>query len=182
MGKQQQINPSNEQVYVRTPLIESVSLRKFSAGRKIFLKLENCQPSGSFKDRGISALCKYVSLVCVGLYLYFNDAIKLKARSQGYTEVVCSSGGNAGLATAYSAMQLGMTCHIVVTRRTTREVCDTIRSFGATVEIFGDVWDDANSQAIKLTKGSQTSYLVHPFDHPVLWQVLFAFGHRSRYI
>ena len=58
MGKQ--TYPTNELIYVRTPLIESVPLRKFAAGRKVFLKLENCQPSGSFKMRGISALCKYV--------------------------------------------------------------------------------------------------------------------------
>lgn len=143
--------PICEQIYVRTPLVESVPLRPYAAGRKVFLKLENCQPSGSFKTRGISALCKY-------------------AREQGFTEVVCSSGGNAGLATAYSAMQLGMNCHIVVTRRTPSDVCECIRSYGATVEIFGDVWEEANSQAIKRTTISKTSYLVHPFDHPVLWE------------
>ena len=49
------------QVYVRTPLIESVALRPFSAGRQIFLKLENCQPSGSFKLRGVAAQAKHVS-------------------------------------------------------------------------------------------------------------------------
>ena len=66
-------------------------------------------------------------------------------------------------------MQLGMSCHIVVTRRTPSDICDKIKSYGATVEISGDYWEDANNQAIKLTANSANSYLIHPFDHPVLW-------------
>ncbi|OTF72596.1 hypothetical protein BLA29_008380, partial [Euroglyphus maynei] len=89
----------NGNIYVRTPLIESVQLRKYCTDRKVYLKMENCQPSGSFKLRGISNLCKY-------------------ALSAGYTEVVCPSGGNAGLATAYAAMKLKMPCHIIVGQKT----------------------------------------------------------------
>lgn len=55
--------PVTDQIYVRTPLVESVALRKHAAGRRVFMKLENTQPSGSFKLRGISALCKFVSLL-----------------------------------------------------------------------------------------------------------------------
>lgn len=58
MGKESQ--SAYERIFVRTPLIESVPLRPFAAGRKVFLKLENCQPSGSFKLRGVSELCKHV--------------------------------------------------------------------------------------------------------------------------
>ena len=47
-------------IYIRTPLVESIELRKYCAGRQVYLKMENCQPSGSFKLRGISNLCKYV--------------------------------------------------------------------------------------------------------------------------
>lgn len=83
--------------------------------------------------------------------------------------MVCSSGGNAGLATAFSAMQLNLACHIVVTRKTPLDVLEQIKSYGASVEIFGNVWEEANSQAIKRTSLSKTSYFVHPFDHPVLW-------------
>jgi len=40
-------------MYVQTPLIESRTLAKV-AGCNVYLKLENTQPSGSFKLRGIS--------------------------------------------------------------------------------------------------------------------------------
>ena len=52
-----------EQLHVRTPLIESVPLSKLS-GFKVYLKLENTQPSGSFKLRGLGHHC-----VKVGIYL-----------------------------------------------------------------------------------------------------------------
>ena len=47
-------------VYLRTPLIESIPLRPYTAGRRVYLKLENCQPSGSFKLRGVSEQVKAV--------------------------------------------------------------------------------------------------------------------------
>lgn len=56
------------QVYVQTPLIESISMRQYAAGHRIFIKAENCQPSGSFKLRGISAQVKDVS-VCLILLI-----------------------------------------------------------------------------------------------------------------
>ena len=65
----QQQYPVTEQIFVRTPLMESVALRQHAAGRRVFLKLENTQPSGSFKLRGISALCKYVSHVILHSFL-----------------------------------------------------------------------------------------------------------------
>ena len=49
-----------EKLYVETPLIESVPLSKVSE-LKVYLKLENAQPSGSFKLRGLSNHCIQVS-------------------------------------------------------------------------------------------------------------------------
>jgi L-serine/L-threonine ammonia-lyase len=60
-------NGSEKNLFVRTPLIESIALSDYCAN-KVFLKLENCQPSGSFKMRGISKLCQSVSL-------FFNKSI-----------------------------------------------------------------------------------------------------------
>ncbi len=56
--------PSNgyeNDLFVRTPLIESIVLSDLCKN-KVYLKLENCQPSGSFKMRGISRLCQHVRL------------------------------------------------------------------------------------------------------------------------
>ncbi len=60
------------------------ALIRFSAGSNIYLKLENLQPSGSFKSRGVGNLM-------------FRAA---KASSQDDIHFYCSSGGNAGLACA----------------------------------------------------------------------------------
>lgn len=53
--------------HVVTPVLESLSLSK-ATGTKVFMKLENVQPSGSFKIRGIGHLCQDVSvgMVCAG--------------------------------------------------------------------------------------------------------------------
>ena len=46
-------------LHVETPAILSPSLTKL-CGRDVYLKLENLQPSGSFKLRGIGHLCEEV--------------------------------------------------------------------------------------------------------------------------
>ncbi len=143
---------NSSKIYVRTPLIESIPLRKYlPSGRNIFLKLENTQPSGSFKMRGVSELCRH-------------------AQSLGYSTVVCASSGNAGLATAHSARALGLRCHIVVFRAIPEEVRAKIRALGATVEEHGTVWDETYQRALEITTGSKEKFLVHPFDHPLLWK------------
>ena len=59
--------PEDVQLHVQTPLIFSAPLSKV-ANRPVFLKLENTQPSGSFKLRGKAILSiflyltKYVTL------------------------------------------------------------------------------------------------------------------------
>lgn len=47
-------------LHVSTPVRHSVALTKV-AGTPIYLKLDSCQPTGSFKIRGIGHLCKTVS-------------------------------------------------------------------------------------------------------------------------
>ena len=137
-------------IYTRTPLIESIPLRAYTANRPIYLKLENTQPSGSFKMRGISVLCEH-------------------AKTAGYTTMVCASSGNAGLATALSCRALGLVCHIVVFKATPESVREKIRSYGATVEEVGVVWDESFAYAVKMTSNSKEKFLVHPFNHPILW-------------
>ena len=56
-----------EKLYLETPLIESTSMSNMTR-KQVYLKLENVQPSGSFKLRGISYHCKKVNL-----YIYFSS-------------------------------------------------------------------------------------------------------------
>ncbi|XP_043998078.1 serine dehydratase-like [Gambusia affinis] len=141
-----------EHFHVNTPLLESVSMSKM-AGTAVYLKMENCQPSGSFKIRGIGHLCQ-----------------QLASRSRG---VVCSSGGNAGMATAYVARKMGLSATVVVPSSTPPLVVRRLQEQGATVKVAGKVWDDANAEALRLAETEQLTF-VPPFDHPLLWE-----GHAS---
>ncbi|UFP97990.1 pyridoxal-phosphate dependent enzyme [Pseudomonas fitomaticsae] len=135
-------------LHIRTPLILHPTLS--SASRRIWLKLENLQPCGSFKLRGMGLLCS-------------------QAAAQGKRKVVCPSGGNAGLATAVAAVSLGLQACIVVPHTTPEATRARIRRTGAEVIVHGKVWDEANQRARELASAADTEY-VPAFDHPVLWE------------
>jgi L-serine/L-threonine ammonia-lyase len=139
-------------LHIRTPLILHPGLS--TPTRRIWLKLENLQPSGSFKLRGMGLLCT-------------------QAKAQGKRKVVCPSAGNAGFATAVAAASLGLKACIVVPHTTPETTRARIRKTGAEVIVHGKVWDDANQKAMELAQGARTEY-VPAFDHPVLWE-----GHSS---
>ncbi|XP_074641592.1 serine dehydratase-like [Tubulanus polymorphus] len=144
---------NNENLHIRTPLIESRPMSDYS-GYRVYLKLENTQPAGSFKLRGIGNLCK-------------------KAKEAGCSHIVSSSGGNAGIAAAYSAKRLGLPCTVYVPSSTPEFIKYKLRSEGAEVIVHGDVWDEANIKAMEIA--SLPGYgLIHPFDHPHIWD-----GHAS---
>ena len=48
-----------EPLHIKTPLLESHAMTKLT-GFPVYLKLENVQPPGSFKIRGIGNLCQKV--------------------------------------------------------------------------------------------------------------------------
>lgn len=135
-------------LHIRTPLILHPGLS--TATRRIWLKLENLQPGGSFKMRGLGLLCE-------------------QAAQQGKRRVVCPSGGNAGLATAVAAARLGLQACIVVPQTTPQATRERIARTGAEVLVQGQVWDEANERALELSASADSEY-VPAFDHPVLWQ------------
>ncbi|NWZ24697.1 SDSL protein, partial [Asarcornis scutulata] len=83
------------------------------------------------------------------------------------------AGGNAGMAAAYAARKLGVPATVVVPSSTGPGTVRRLQELGATVEVCGKVWDEANRRALQLadTPGWVS---VHPFDHPLVWQ-----GHAS---
>ncbi|NXI79840.1 SDSL protein, partial [Rhipidura dahli] len=139
--------------HVVSPVLESLPLSK-AVGTKVFMKLENVQPSGSFKIRGIGHLCQ--------------DAAR-----KGCRHFVCSSGGNAGLAAAYAARKLGLPITVVIPSSSGPTPVRKLEELGATVEVYGKVWDDANRRAQELVK-AEGWVSIHPFDHPLVWE-----GHAS---
>src|SRR5437868_3758519 len=74
--------------HIRSPLITSQPLSSLT-GISIFLKMEACQPTGSFKVRGLGLACQ-------------------EAVAKGAKHLIASSGGNAGLAVAYAGKLMGI--------------------------------------------------------------------------
>ncbi|XP_013869144.1 serine dehydratase-like [Austrofundulus limnaeus] len=141
-----------EHFHLNTPLLESVGMSK-RLGSTVYMKMENSQPSGSFKIRGVGHLCQ-----------------QLARKSKG---VVCASGGNAGMAAAYAARKMGVPATIVVPSSSPQLVVQRLQDQGATVRISGKVWDDANAEALRLAETEGLTF-VPPFNHPLLWE-----GHAS---
>jgi L-serine/L-threonine ammonia-lyase len=139
-------------LHIQTSLIESRALSAL-IGRPVWLKLENIQPSGSFKLRGIGHACQWHV-------------------RQGATGFVSSSGGNAGLAVAYAGRKLGVPVTVVVPETATERAKELIRMEEASVIVHGAAWDQAHRYAQTLATASTP--LIHPFDDPLLWE-----GHAS---
>ena len=139
-------------LHIQTPLIESRALSAL-LGRPVWLKLENTQPSGSFKLRGIGHACQW-------------------HLRHGATGFVSSSGGNAGLAVAYAGRKLGVPVTVVVPETATERAKELIHMEEATVIVHGAAWDQAHSYAQTMVNASTP--LIHPFDDPLLWE-----GHAS---
>ena len=132
-----------------TPLYLSGPLTR-ALGARVSLKMEAFQPVGSFKLRGIGAACQ--------------DSV-----DRGATRLLCSSGGNAGLAVAYCGSALGMPVDVFVPRTTPERMREAIRVFGATVTEWGDSWDDAHDHALQLAGDKEQAAYIHPFDDSRIW-------------
>lgn len=135
------------QLYIKTPLIHSPS---FSAGCEaaVWLKMEALQPSGSFKLRGIAAAC------CARI-------------AQGAQALVCSSGGNAGIAVAYCGRKLGVPVTVVVPVSTSAAAIEKIKQERAQVVVKGHTWSEAHAHANAIA--CDGCAYIHPFDDPVIW-------------
>lgn len=132
----------------RTPVVSSAS----DVG--VVFKLECLQSSGSFKDRGIGHMIA-----------------SLRERDD-VARLVCSSGGNAGLAVATVAERLNLPATIFVPLTTLPLMITKIRARGATVIVGGANWNEADVEARKLVTSDadgRTLY-VPPFDHELIFE------------
>jgi threonine dehydratase len=129
---------------LRTPAVEAPKLSALS-GARIFIKYENMQATGSFKERG--ALLKLLSL---------GEA----ARSRG---VIAISAGNHAQAVAYHAQRLGVRATIVMPEHTPFNKVGATESYGATVILSGESVAESRAAADRLI--AQAGYtLIHPYD------------------
>ena len=122
----------------QTPLVESLPLSA-ATGCQVLLKMDALQPSGSFKDRGMAYMCATL-------------------QSRGVTDLISSSGGNAGLAASAAGRKLGMRVRVVVPTTTKPIMIEKMRAHGAEVEVHGANWNAAD----ELARGARRDPEPHP--------------------
>ncbi len=133
---------------VRTPAVPSARLSD-QLGCEIYLKLENLQYTGSFKDRG--ALHKLKSL----------DPEQAKAG------VIAMSAGNHAQGVAYHAQRLGIPATIVMPEFAPFSKVERTRSFGAKVVLIGDTLDVSATAAREIAEKENLTF-VHPYDDELI--------------
>ncbi|KAG5356504.1 L-serine dehydratase [Yarrowia sp. C11] len=146
---------------IETPLIKN-DVYSHQVGCNVFLKMENLQPSGSFKSRGMTQV--------------ISEALDSDPQASLDTLHVCSSsGGNAGLAAAMTSRLNGVTCTVVVPESTKSRMLDKLRQAGAEVIVHGKHWAEANdflqkTEMPRLEKTGKIPIYCHPFDAPAVWR------------
>ena len=127
-----------------TPCAYSQTLSELT-GTRCYVKLENLQMTGSFKERGAANL------------LFQLDASE---RRRG---VVAASAGNHGLAVAFHAARLGIPATIVMPTYAPLVKVASARRYGAEVILHGANYDEAYEQA-QAVVAERDAVFVHPFD------------------
>lgn len=129
---------------LRTPL---VPLRVDDAPADIHLKLENLQPTGSFKVRGAG------------------NAVELLPRERRRMGVYTCSAGNMAQALAYHARRHGVPCTAIVPQGAPETKLAGLRRLGA--KIVQLPWDEVWSIAeAKRYEPLEPAAFVHPFSDP----------------
>ncbi len=142
-----------EGVALRTPLLESDALSNVT-GRRVFLKAENLQRTGSYKIRGA-----YNRIV----------ALSGEERARG---VIAASAGNHGQGVALASKLLRVPVTIVLPENATITKVNAIQESGARTILFGGNYEAAYRRAIDIAQSENVTF-IHPFDD---WQVIAGQG------
>lgn len=133
---------------VRTPLLSSPFLDEI-AGRRVLVKPECLQPTGSFKLRGgWSAL----------------SALSPAERAKG---VIAYSSGNHAQGVAYAARAHGAPCVILMPSDAPRVKIGNTRALGAEVVLYDRATGDRDAIGAALAEDRGLT-LVKPFDEPLV--------------
>jgi threonine dehydratase len=127
-----------------TPVYSSETFSRL-AGRKVWLKAENLQRTGSFKIRGA-----------------YNTIASL-SDDERRAGVVAASAGNHGQAVAWAAREAGIACTVFMPQDAPMAKVEATRGYGARVELAGEAFEeslDACSEHV-LREGAT---FVHAFE------------------
>jgi threonine dehydratase len=118
-------------------------------GNSVYLKLDNLQRTGAFKERG--ALNKLLTLTA-------------EERSRG---VIAASAGNHAQGVAYHAGHHGIRAEICMPLTTPLIKVSATKSYGAEVILHGANYDEACEEAVRRSQQFGMTF-VHPFDDEVV--------------
>jgi threonine dehydratase len=127
-----------------TPLIPAKSFAQQKKPR-VYFKLENLQKTGSFKLRGA-----------------FNKISQLNL-SQHNKGVITASAGNHAQGVACASKYFSIHALIVMPLRTPMSKIMATKAYGAEIILYGDSFDEAYSQALKLAQEKGLIF-IPPFD------------------
>jgi threonine dehydratase len=113
----------------------------------VWLKLENVNPTHSFKIRGA-----------------LNAMLKLKESGAQTPEVIAASSGNHAQALAYAAKLTGVKATILMPSHTPRKKVDGVRAHGGEAVLFGTNYDQAEAEAIRRGHEEEIPY-ISPYNH-----------------
>jgi threonine dehydratase len=130
----------------RTPMLPAPRLSALT-GAEVFVKYENMQTTGSFKERGASVKMSRLSP---------------QDRARG---VATMSAGNHAQAVAYHAARLGIPATIVMPETTPLVKVENTRAYGATVILHGETLYEARERCDEII-AREGCVLVHPYDDP----------------
>jgi threonine dehydratase len=133
---------------IRTPLVAAPRLSEI-LGCELYLKLENQQYTGSFKDRG--ALNKLTSLT----------------PEQAKFGVIAMSAGNHAQGVAYHARRLGIPATIVMPEFAPFTKVERTKDLGARVVLTGETLDASAIAAREIAEKENLTF-VHPYDDPMI--------------
>ena len=114
-------------------------------GNKVYLKPENMQFTGAYKVRGA---------------YYKLSTLTDEERKKG---LITASAGNHAQGVAYAAKCYGVKAVIVMPTTTPLIKVNRTKGYGAEVELYGDVYDEACARAYELAEENGYTF-IHPFD------------------
>jgi threonine dehydratase len=131
---------------LRTPTIPCHAI-SMATGAEVFLKLDNLQVTGAFKERGAA------------------NRLALLNQEERARGVIAMSAGNHAQAVARHAQLLGIAATIVMPKFTPSTKVTRTAAWGAKVVLHGDTLAEAASHAWALSD-TQQQVFIHPYDDP----------------
>jgi threonine dehydratase len=144
---QEAVTRIRDSIFV-SPFVRSETFSQLT-GNSIFLKLENLQMTGSFKERG--ALNKILLLT-------------EEERRRG---VIAASAGNHAQAVSYHATKRGIKAQICMPLTTPMVKVSATRGYGAEVFLVGANYDETCQDALRRCREQGLTF-IHPFDDPAV--------------